>query len=69
MLKIEPEMKPVRTGWSTGDRLVYRHTGRSKIQTGTGPDRPVTGTGSISELNYIQRLINQPFVEDIHYQK
>jgi hypothetical protein len=29
------------TGRSTGDRRVYR-------QIGTGPDRPVTGTGSIS---------------------
>jgi hypothetical protein len=26
-------------------------TGRSEIQTGTGPGRPVTGTGSISASN------------------
>ncbi len=45
-------VRPDRTGRSTGkdrsigDRAVYRQTGRSEIQTDTGPDRPVTGTGT-----------------------
>jgi hypothetical protein len=38
-------VRPDRTGRSIGDRAVYRQTGRSEIQTDTGPDRPATGTG------------------------
>ena len=61
---------PVTTGPTTDrpvcrSQLVEWQTGRYEIQTGTGPDRPVAGTGSIYVVVYsFINMKNKLFVNE-----